>query len=178
MEKDEQWALVAQKLALVESTDCPKTVLRLEESWRAGAPPWPGVPRESGPRVAEYVLAAIDAHTEMGYYPPPELMLALSALLNEYLDGKGKLSLEEVFFGKPRRRTGSFAVRSVKHGRDLFTDAVTRAAAKGGQSEGKVGDILESVSALVFRRTDAESLLRAKRRANAREKPKKPKRTE
>ena len=170
MEKDQQWQLVADKLAAIRDPNCPPEISRLEQSWGVVEPPWPNVPRESGPRVAEHVLTAIDAHVVMGYYPPPELLLALSSLLTEYMDAKGKLTLEAVMFGKPKRRTGCFAARSQKQMRDSFTDALTRVAARHGKPEADIAGLLEDVNQLVFCPADAESLLRAKRRATAKRK--------
>lgn len=180
MESEQQWLLVAEMLAEIRNNpeskwsessetlpDRAAILDRLERNWKATKPPWPNVPREVGPRVAEHVLGAIDAHVLMGYYPPPELLLALSALLSKYMDAAGKLTLEEVMFGKPKRRTGCYAAREQKPMRDAFTDAITRTAVLRGQTEADVGDLLEQVNSLVFRRADAESLLRAKRRAKA-----------
>ena len=48
---------------------------------------------------------------EVGLYPPPELLLALLDLYQEYLDGKGKISLEDVFFGPPKKGVGNYAAR-------------------------------------------------------------------
>ena len=180
MESEQQWRLVAEMLAEIRNNtgsswsesngtlpDRAAILERLERSWVATEPPYPDVPREVGPRVAEHVLNAIDAHVLMGYYPPPELLLALSALLSRYMDAAGKLTLEEVMFGKPKRRTGCYAARSQKPTRDMWTDALCKSAAHKGKPEADVASLLESFSSLVFRRADAESLLRAKRRAKA-----------
>lgn len=184
MESDEQWQLVAQMLAEIRGRvdslesasgqlpDRAAILNRLERSWTALESPWPDVPREVGPRVAEHVLGAIDAHVLMGYYPPPELLLALSSLLHEYLEAAGKLTLEEVMFGKPKRRTGTYAARSQKPMRDMWTDAITKVAKSQGKSEAEVAELLEQSSTLLFRYADADSLLRAKRRANARKRTK------
>lgn len=181
MEKEQQWKLVAEKLRAVADTATTdpepdeerlpteaEAMARLEKYWQEMKPnPHPNVPREECSHVAEYVLPAIDCYTSLGYYPPPELMLALSVLLSEYMQGAGNLSLEEAMFGRPRRRTGTFAARNRNTGRDMLTDAITRAAAKHGQSEHEAIDLLESLSAIAFRRADGEALLRAKRRYKA-----------
>ena len=54
-----------------------------------------------------------------GRYPPPELLMAMRGAFDEYLEAGGDLTLEEVFFGKPKRRAGNYAKRNAKAERDL-----------------------------------------------------------
>lgn len=58
---------------------------------------------------------------EMGFYPPPELLLGLADAWHEYLVGSGKVSLEEVFLGKPNRRSGNYASRNASYLNSVHT---------------------------------------------------------
>ena len=48
---------------------------------------------------------------DTGFYPPPEVMLSILDCLNFYEDMNGKVSLEEVFFGKTQKGVGNYAAR-------------------------------------------------------------------
>ena len=59
-----------------------------------------------------YVLAEIAHWVEnLASYPPPELLIAFAALFGQYMGAEGRLTLEEVFFGRPKQRLGSYAKR-------------------------------------------------------------------
>jgi len=58
-------------------------------------------------------LSSLMFYTEMGHYPPPELLLGLLDSWETYLQGRGTVSLEEAFLGRPKRRSGTFAKRQV-----------------------------------------------------------------
>ena len=47
----------------------------------------------------------------LGFYPPPEVLLAVYDNFNEYIEAEGKKDLETVFFGPPRKKLGNFAAR-------------------------------------------------------------------
>jgi hypothetical protein len=53
---------------------------------------------------------------EMSYgsYPPPEILMMLVKCFNLYFLAEGKLSLEEVFFGKAVKRAGNFSMRKAR----------------------------------------------------------------
>jgi len=52
---------------------------------------------------------------EMGFYPPPEVLLAISQCFNYYLSRTGKVELEDVFFSENRKRgVGNHAAQSSK----------------------------------------------------------------
>lgn len=46
---------------------------------------------------------------DAGFYPPPELLLALQDAFAVYEASRGEISLEETFFGPPKRKAGGFA---------------------------------------------------------------------
>jgi hypothetical protein len=55
-----------------------------------------------------------------GEYPTPEIILSLAKSFDLYLTAAGELSVEEVFFGRPKKRAGNFAGRSIRDLRFLF----------------------------------------------------------
>jgi hypothetical protein len=70
-----------------------------------------------------------------GGYPTPELMLSLAKSFELYFTAAGELSLEEVLFGRPRKRAGIFASRSIRELRFLFFhDTVEREKARASDS--------------------------------------------
>ncbi|WP_269619957.1 hypothetical protein [Zhongshania sp. BJYM1] len=75
-------------------------------------------------------LTTIEAFINLvntGRYPTPELMLSLAKSFQLYFEADGKLSLEEVFFGKPKQRSGNYAQQSLNENRYLlFHDCVNR----------------------------------------------------
>ena len=48
---------------------------------------------------------------ESGSFPPPEYLLSIAHCFELYLEHEGKLSLEDVFFGKPRKGKGNKAAQ-------------------------------------------------------------------
>jgi len=61
---------------------------------------------------ADEILPAIFYDLDFGLYPPPELLLLLRERFKVYMEAQGKVSLEEAFFGAPRRNAGNYAARS------------------------------------------------------------------
>lgn len=47
--------------------------------------------------------------TAIRRYPPPETVLAIGEIFRHYLESKGKLSLDEAFFGEPHKKKQSLA---------------------------------------------------------------------
>ena len=66
------------------------------------------------------------AHVNWGNYPPPEILASVAKCFNLYLQAKGDLSLEEVFYGKPKQRAGNFAARQIRYSsyRELHYSAI------------------------------------------------------
>ena len=52
--------------------------------------------------------------TSFGNYPPPELLIMITKCFNLYFEAEGALSLEEVFFGMPKKRAGNYSARKAK----------------------------------------------------------------
>jgi hypothetical protein len=96
----------------------------LEEAWlglesvygsiMAGGKEYNVVDRRDLERTSEGPLTTLMFMTEMGIYPPPELLLGLLDSWRDYLEACGEKTLEEVFLGRPRRKAGNYAKRDGK----------------------------------------------------------------
>ena len=53
---------------------------------------------------------------EAGYYPPPDVLVAISKCFRAYLDAKGNKSLDETFFGHGHGKRKSYAYKLSKEG--------------------------------------------------------------
>jgi hypothetical protein len=47
-----------------------------------------------------------------GLYPPPEILLAICSLYEDYLAAAGKMTAETAFFGRPTKKLGNHAART------------------------------------------------------------------
>jgi hypothetical protein len=89
----------------------------LNQQWKALAPQ-----DDSTPSYRDYVSEFpnkrnntpiedfVDDVTD-GRYPTPEQLLSIAKCFQLYLEAEGKITLEEVFFGKPRKRSGNYSKR-------------------------------------------------------------------
>lgn len=85
----------------------------LEKTWEVIDSLYDGIVKRDE-RTAEYPFDALLLYVEMGFYPPPELLLAVAGAYRTYIGAAGRLTLEEVFFGRPRRRSGTSAQRQAQ----------------------------------------------------------------
>lgn len=59
-------------------------------------------------------LVSFEYLVESGFYPPPEILLAIRLCIRRYLDAKGDISLDESFFGLPHKKRSSYAYNKAK----------------------------------------------------------------
>ena len=59
-------------------------------------------------------LSAFRYMIEAGFYPPPEVLLALDDCFEMYMAQRGKVELEQIFFGDKKRGVGNYAARTYK----------------------------------------------------------------
>jgi hypothetical protein len=92
----------------------------LEATWCAAVPDASlrTAHREDARWAGKEPLEALFNLVEQGFYPPPELLLALLDAFNAYLDAKGTISLEDVFFGKPTQNAGNFSKKLASRPRE------------------------------------------------------------
>jgi hypothetical protein len=83
----------------------------LEVAWRTVANEFLHEGRDRQP--SDNPLSSLAYYMEMGIYPPPEVLLAISNIFELYMHATGDISLDEAFFGKPHKKRTSYA--SVTH---------------------------------------------------------------
>lgn len=79
----------------------------LESAWRVLENNYEVIKREEHP--SDNPILSIEYYLGLGFYPPPELMMILSDSLSLYFNCAGKLSLDEILFGKKHKKTSSFS---------------------------------------------------------------------
>lgn len=106
------WDVVSRTREELETLANRPVLDSLSASWRVLDDFYGGlIERADKHHVASTPFEALFFYLEMGFYPPPELLLALSSMWAMYLRGGGKLSLEEVFLGRAVKKGGNFAQR-------------------------------------------------------------------
>lgn len=72
----------------------------------------PLVPRVGSPdRTADSPMENFECYVDMGFFPPPEVMIAIRLCFQKYLASAGDISLDEAFFGVPHKKRESYAYR-------------------------------------------------------------------
>lgn len=97
---------------------------------------------------------------DVGYYPRPEVMLAINDCFKHYLSFEGKLSLDEVFFNKPKKGVGNKAAQTKQQDKILQL-AIELCVSDESQTQHQIA--LEVIERLGISDTP-ESLLRQYRR--------------
>jgi len=106
------WERVAYWQERLRDCDNYPVLAGLESAWQVLSATYKGaIRRANDERCSDTPLAALFYYVEMGFYPPPELLLALHDAYQVYETSRGHISLEEVFFGPPRRKAGTYANR-------------------------------------------------------------------
>jgi len=100
---------------------------------------------------------------DMGFYPPPELLLTLLDCWDTYEAGGGSISLEEAFLGKPVQKAGVYAKRSSAKFKKLARQWEFAALLKAGKSRQEAA---EAVAELFPNGPEPESILREMRGFN------------
>ena len=107
-------------------------------------------------------IEELQGNVEAGYYPPPEVMIAISRCFKNYLNGRGNISLDEAFFGEPYSKRKSFAYKQSK------TDCASEYVLFAKWLNAHKGLSLEKGAELFLKtyspNRDTESFLRAYRR--------------
>jgi hypothetical protein len=71
-------------------------------------------PRDTFVANTNNPVEVLSTYLDIGTYPPPEVLLAISDCFTLYFQFHGEIELEEAFFGKPKRRGGNYAARRGK----------------------------------------------------------------
>lgn len=84
----------------------------LEHAWRLLERDYEVINREEHP--SNNPISSFEYYLDLGFYPPPEIMMVLGDALRLYFSGGGKFSLDEVLFGEKHKKTSSFAYKKHK----------------------------------------------------------------
>lgn len=93
------------------------TKAELEEAWAILRDTiYSGIDADCGrDQPIDNPLKKLGYYLEFGMYPPPEVLISISETYETYIALKGKVDLEESFFGKPQKGKGNFSSRSDKN---------------------------------------------------------------
>jgi hypothetical protein len=97
---------------------------------------------------------------EMGFYPPPELLLVLSDCWEIYKAGGGKISMEEAFIGPAQRGAGNHARRKNSKFRKMMMAWDFIQLLNAGNTRAEAA---EALSNRMGGKPDADSILREMR---------------
>ena len=97
----------------------------LEHSWRSlDSSYYDVINREDHP--AGDPLSSFSYNVNIGFYPPPEIMLIFGIAIERYFDSNGNISLDEAFFGEKHQKTKSLAYKKHKKRKYMFFDFYVR----------------------------------------------------
>ncbi|MBK8069788.1 MAG: hypothetical protein IPK27_19865 [Rhodanobacteraceae bacterium] len=158
MKIQKQWELVhALRAKLVSDNDKP-VLESLEHLWQhLQKKQGDVIDRED--KVADSPLSGLFHYIDSGFYPPPELMLSLLECWDEYLTGRGSVSLEEAFFGRPIQKAGNYAKRKSQRIRNAYARFEVERERKKGRN---LTQAAEAVS-LIPGMPDADTIARTLR---------------
>lgn len=112
-------------------------------------------------RVARSPLAALFYMVDMGFYPPPELLLTLLDCWDSYMGSGGRMSLDEAFLGRPVQKSGNYAKQSSARFARFMRRMEYQKLIGAGKSPTEAA---EAVSELIGGRIEPESILREMRK--------------
>lgn len=158
---EEQWQQVENWHALLEhergNSDSGYNLLN--EAWDAISE-GDLSPAERGSELRPTACTPIEALSYligMGFYPPPELLLAIADCIDTYMANGGSMTLEEAFFGRPKKSAGNHAKRSESRTRKIALKWRFIEYLRAGNSRIQAA---EMVSELFNHSIDADSVLR------------------
>ena len=105
------WDYVREVRERIETKKYP-VLEGLEDSWqliRGGHGRL--IKRNEDERFASSPLRAFLCYVDMGFYPPPEVMLSICHCFQHYMDRGGEIELEDVFFNERKKGVGNYSAR-------------------------------------------------------------------
>ena len=76
--------------------------------------------RDNLENISDNPLGILDYFMEMCTYPPPELLIVICDMYKKYIHSHGSISLDEVFFGPPKKGIGNYAAQKAKCNNQIF----------------------------------------------------------
>jgi hypothetical protein len=130
----------------------------LEQSWEVLDEFYGGIVKRAGAeRTGSTPFDDVMFHIEMGFYPPPELMLAVLDSYRTYLQGAGALTMEDCFFGRPRRKAGGHAQQQMTRARYILWGIEMDGLQEEGHTKIRAAEI---ISERFGGKPDPESIVR------------------
>lgn len=121
----------------------------LEHAWRLLERDYEVINREEHP--SNNPISSFEYYLDLGFYPPPEIMMVLGDALRLYFAGAGQFSLDEILFGEKHKKTSSFAYKKYKKFRYQFFDIHVNLSRR---KEGNSDQSLEAVMLKVLEETN------------------------
>ncbi len=138
-----------QKLKASYVHDDYPVMVGLEHAWRLLEKDYGVINREDHP--SNNPILSFDYYLDLGFYPPPEIMMVLGDALRFYFAGAGQFSLDEVLFGEKHKKTSSLAYKEHKKFKYQFFDTHVNFSR---QKEGSSNPSLEAVMLKVLEQTN------------------------
>ena len=91
-----------------DSEDTPM-LLSLEVAWKLLEPLYEEINRLEEPMRSP--LSSFSDYVFTGFYPPPEIMIALAYCFECYMNKAGDISLDEAFFDQSHKKRSSYAFK-------------------------------------------------------------------
>jgi hypothetical protein len=105
------WGYVREERGRIETHNYP-VLESLEETWGGISADYGSlITRDDDERTAETPLNAFLFLIDSGFYPPPEILLAVAQCFEHYQGCAGDVDLEDVFFGERKKGVGNYAAR-------------------------------------------------------------------
>lgn len=165
------WGHVRELREKLESEDNP-ILTGLEQSWQLLQKDYGKIiERGCDESSAANPLAAFQGYLEMGFYPPPEVLLSVAGCFEHYFEQNGRVELEEVFFSSGRKKgVGNYAAQKNNDFRfEYFRFLSTLQLAEGKSQAELAKELLQDLNIV---QDDVYGFLRGYRRWVSKEKKK------
>lgn len=128
----------------------------------------PLITRNEDERISKNPLGAFLYYIDLGFIPPPEVLLSLFECFHRYYSLSGDVSLEEIFFGKPKSGVGNESARKARKSKMLqfqFELMMEEARSRNTGSKARSAvSVAEEFLAKYGQDDDPESFVRSYRR--------------
>ena len=103
---------IRNALEKAHEADGYPSLTNLEQSWKILEEHYQVIDRSDHP--SSNPLYSLTYYVDLGFYPPPEIMLALYQCFDRYINAEGDLSLDEAFFCHKHKKRKSLAYKEAK----------------------------------------------------------------
>jgi len=159
------WENVKNYREKLKDCDNYPILAAFEHSWELLSDDYQVVDRDDRlERTAKSPLAAFFYFVNLGFYPPPEILLAMNDAFIEYENAYGNLELEDVFFGPSKRKAGNYSSRRAMRIHKMLIQVRFKELISDGVSRTEAA---ENISELLGGKPEPESILRMVRNINA-----------